>query len=118
MLSSTILKCGVTYDCRQAKTSWACQSFPAYGNHRLRRILVLLKIVFQAGANYRPGRLARPGCLGLTAVISYATSCQTRRLLLTLTLNLTHLTLRGSAAGPLGALSLVVEVLALGALRL
>jgi hypothetical protein len=41
-----------------------------------------------------------------------------RRLLLTLTLNLTHLTLRGSAAGPLGALSLVVEVLALGALRL
>ena len=88
------------------------------GSHRLRRISVLLTITFQAGANYRPGRLARPGCLGLTAVISYATSCQTRRLLLTLTLNLTHLTLRGSAAGPLGALSLVVEVLALGALRL
>ena len=63
ILSSTIPKCGVTCDCRQALASWVCQSCPAYGSHRLRLILVLLKIVFQAGANYRPGRLARSGIL-------------------------------------------------------
>ena len=107
--SSTTLKCGVTYDCRRpGKTGTPRMSRPD-GSHRLRRrcILVLLKIVFQAGANYRPGRLARPGCPGLTAVISNATSCQTRRLLLTLTL--THLTLRGAAAGPLGPHFSVVD---------
>ena len=65
---------GVTYDCRRpGKTGTPRMSRPD-GRHRLRRISVLLTIAFQAGANYRPGRLARPGCLGLTAVISYAAS--------------------------------------------
>ena len=74
ILSSTILECGVTYDCRRpGKTGTPRMSRPD-GRHRLRRISVLLTIAFQAGANYRPGRLARPGCLGLTAVISYAAS--------------------------------------------